>query len=239
MKDERKPCASCGHEHAYGTLRYSVDNVPLRGARKCWCGCDHFIEPFPEAAADSVPALTQDQTVALWSRTSFLNAQVPAATRMAMAGIMNLLELATTDLPSPSIIAAVREFMGLMISQVTDIRGALVRDDNKFAHLVAHTDEIIESMRAVSQLADRLTNIYGAISQIQQQQQKTERDIAGIAAVLAKAFPGSVEIRAADADYPHIDDPEERPEPTNGRLFVEKTASLRDEPVVIEPETED
>lgn len=155
-----------------------MDNVPLYGARKCWCGCDRFVAVVE--GNENLPAMTQDQTAALWSKTSFLNAQVPAATRMAMAGILNLLEVASTDIPSPAIVGAVREFMGLMISQVTDIRGALTRDDSKFALLVAHTDEVVESMRAVNLLAERLTNIYAVQERVLEAVDKLAAKVAAL-----------------------------------------------------------
>lgn len=171
MQDELRLCANCYHEHKWGILDYSQDGVPLYGARKCeywgerWpnddparpCNCKHFV---PAADGDiNLPALTKEQTQALWSKTSFLNAQVPAATRIAMSGILQLLEAGAQNL-DPAIAGAIREFMGLMVSQITDVRGALVRDDSKFALLVSHTDEIVEAMKGVVQLKERLDNIY-------------------------------------------------------------------------------
>lgn len=173
MRDEQRLCGSCKHEHAWGILRYSADGVPKYGPRLCdavvlsegklfdhdrqSCCCDHFVAAVE--GAENLPALTQDQTQALWSQTSFLNAQVPAATRIAISGIMLLLEVGSANL-DPAIAGAVREFMGLMVSQITDIRSALTKNDNKFAHLVAHTDEIVEAMRGVVQLKERLDTIY-------------------------------------------------------------------------------
>lgn len=213
MQDEKRLCANCGHDHSYGILRYSPDGVPFYGARKCWCGCDHFVERNIEAEQRFIgqqqeppsvdingkpldPIVPTHQLLELWAKTSFLNTQVPMATRIAVRQIHGLMQGA--DL-SPALTTALTEFAGLVISQVTDIRGAMTRDENKFAHLVAHTDEIVEAMRGVTQLAERLNTIYGAISQIQEQQQKTEKDIAGIAAVLQKLAPDSVKIiRAVD-----------------------------------------
>lgn len=204
MQDEKRPCAQCGHDHDYGTTGHSLDGVRLRGPRKCWCGCDHFVERNIPAELkfdhqnETLPAvdpiLPANELKELWANTSFLNAQVPMATRIAVRQIHGLMQVA--DL-SPALTAALTEFASLVISQVTDIRGAMTRDENKFAHLVAHTDEIVEAMRGVTQLAERLNTIYGVISQIQVQQQKTEHDIAGIAAVLQKLAPDSVKISSA------------------------------------------
>lgn len=239
MRDERRECANCGHSHAYGILRYSVDSVPLYGARKCWCGCDHFVQRNEEAerkflshdGAQLPATLADDKEIKeLWADTAFLNPQVPMATRIAVRQINSLFK--ATDGPCkacghpkdvhtsergscrdhsaiPScecgeyigcpdanalITKALPEFAGLMISQLTDIRGAMTRDESKFNHLVSHTDEVVESMRGVVQLSERLTNILRAQHSIQERQEKMERDIAGIAAVLKKLLPEEVEI---------------------------------------------
>ncbi len=203
MRDERRPCASCGHDHAYGILRYSPDAVPLYGARKCWCQCNHFVQRNEEAerkfishdGAQLPATLTDDKEIKeLWADTAFLNPQVPMATRMAVRQINSLLK---TDDTTALLTKALPEFAGLMISQLTDIRGAMTRDESKFNHLVAHTDDIVESMRGAVQLSERLTNILRAQHSIQERQEKMERDIAGIAAVLKKLVPEAVEIRDA------------------------------------------
>ncbi len=196
MKDERRKCGACKHEHAYGILRYSQDNVPLYGARRCdvtfpivenirhqddgdrieWkkCNCDRFVEAVE--GMENLPSLTQPETKALWEATSFLNAQVPMATRIAVRQISDLLDLSIPTEGTNNFLAPIKpvlkEFAGLMISQLTDIRGAMTRDENKFAHLVAHTDEIVESMRAVTQLAERLTNLTMAVERVHERLDK-------------------------------------------------------------------
>lgn len=160
MNDVLEPCGHCNHEHRVGIVRHSIDGVPLYGARKCeTCGCEQFAQK-----QGNVPTLPADEIKALWQATSFLNAQVPAATRIAVRQIMDLFspkegEDANNYLPAP-LMRGIAEFAGLLISQTTDVRAALTRDDNKFAHLVAHTDEIVESMRGVVQLSERLEKIY-------------------------------------------------------------------------------
>lgn len=200
MQDEKRSCAQCGHDHSYGILRYSPDGVPFYGARKCWCHCDHFVERNISAELkfdhqqESLPdtfSLPDKELKELWADTSFMSAQVPLATRIAVRQIHGLMQVA--DL-SPALIMALTEFASLVISQVTDIRGAMTRDENKFAHLVAHTDEIVEAMRGVTQLAERINVFNGRLSQIEEREAKIEHDIAGIAAVLQKLAPDSVEI---------------------------------------------
>lgn len=144
MNDESKLCR-CGATHAWGILRYSEDNVPLYGARQARNGCDDFREVIE--GEENLPALANGELKALWAKTEFLNPQVPVATRYMVA---KLLELKNFKEQWP-------EFMGLMVSQLTDVRGAMVREESKFAHLVAHTDEIVETMKAVTQLREQLT----------------------------------------------------------------------------------
>jgi hypothetical protein len=160
MNDELKRCANCGHEHRWGMLSHTQDGVPLYGPRACYCHCDRFAEAISAPAGGSgihLPTLTNDQAKELWAQTSHLNAQVPLATRMAVRAIQDLgqgkegVDALTAQWP---------EFMGLMISQLTDIRGAMVRDESKFANLISHTDEIVEAMRGVAQLKERLDTIY-------------------------------------------------------------------------------
>ena len=230
MKDERRECSNCNHTHAWGVLRYSMDNTPLWGARKCWCLCDRFVAKVE--GNENLPALTNDQTQALWAKTSFLSAQVPAATRIAMAGIANLLEVASTELPSPSIVAAVREFMGLVISQITDLRGAMVRDESKFAHLVAHTDEIVESMRGVVQLNERLMTIGMSTNEMAERMAGVEQNIASIAEILNALVPKKVEV--APPAYDKLTDWNDIPakDLEARRVFLEKTADLQNEAIV-------
>lgn len=200
MRDEKKLCANCHHEHAWGILRYSMDNTPLYGARECEervaegrltkdnqgneysrCPCDRFVAAIP--GMENLPALSQKDAEELWSKTSFLNAQVPAATRMIVANIMSIGQgdkkvgfwgklLGRNDKATSLMERQWPEFMGFMISQVTDIRGAMIRDESKFAHLVAHTDEVVESMRAVSQLAERLHSMYALNERMAEQIEK-------------------------------------------------------------------
>jgi len=101
--------------------------------------------------------LTTDQTKALWYETSDLSPQASAATRMAVA---KMRKLGDGKRGFQQLTAQWPEFMGFVISQITDMRAAMVRDESKFSHLVAHTDEIVEAMRGVVQLKERLDSIY-------------------------------------------------------------------------------
>jgi hypothetical protein len=261
MKDERRKCGNCKHEHAWGILRHSLDGVPLYGARKCLsyrvyrghkrrCNCEKFVQMVE--GMENLPATTAEETKAIWAETSFLNAQVPMATRIMVRQIMSQAKGAGD---TRALMAVFPEFAGLMISQITDIRGALVSDDNKFAHLVAHTDEIVESMRAVSQLAERLGNIYGAIRQIQDMEAKNREDIRGIARVLEKLAPELVEVKepsykAGVKDWAEFDNMwwgASAPDAYLGiadldearRMFLEKTDSLPNEPILTDADTLD
>lgn len=164
MRDEERLC-ECGRFHQWGILRYSQDNTALYGPRPLPT-CDNFrpkIDDAERALAASVPNLGE-----IWAQTQDLNPQATLATRIVVARLRSLGEvekkkngaLARLFGSSSSGIQAIAaqwpEFIGFVISQITDMRGVLVRDETKFAHLVAHTDEIVEAMRGVTQLSARL-----------------------------------------------------------------------------------
>jgi hypothetical protein len=212
MRDELKRCANCGHEHRVGIVNYSQDGVPLYGPRACYCHCDRFTEKQDGDDAALLPSLTNEQTKQLWEQTSFMNAQAPAATRIAVAKLMALGE----GKGQPGSIGRLfgrgdgktalerqwPEFVGFLISQITDMRGAMVRDESKFAHLVSHTDEIVEAMRGVAQLKERLDNIYATQERILETLDRL----------------GEKQIQEA------------------AHVFDSNSAPLRDEPIAIEPE---
>lgn len=147
MNDVKRLCGRCRHEHDYGVLRYSQDNVKFYGARGCpECNCSDFVEA--HEGVENALSLPSGELRQLWEDTAFLSAQTPMATRIAVR------QLETLDGGERD-----KAFMGLMISQVTDIRAALTKDESKFANLVGHTDEIVDSMKGVVQLNERLTGV--------------------------------------------------------------------------------
>lgn len=175
MNDEQKLCGNCGHEHAWGVVSYSDDNVRLYGARMCVavvgdvrCGCRDW-SPASEGTELAV-VMPPEELQALWAETSFLSAQTPMATRIAVRQI-NALEGKERE----------KEFMGLMISQVTDIRAAMTKDESKFAHLVSHADEIVESMRGVVQLSERLEGVKRGIESTNERMDRFESLLGAIA----------------------------------------------------------
>lgn len=156
-----KDCLTCGHQHAWGIIRYDEGNVPLYGARRAG-DCENFVEKTEDTQA--LATMTQEDIKNLWAKTEFLNPQVPVATRIAINQIQTLGKGKTgTEL----IAAQWPEFMGLVVSQLGDVRGALVRDESKFAHLVAHTDEVVEAMRNVTQLAEKLDVIAQRLARLE------------------------------------------------------------------------
>ena len=140
MRDEERPC-ECGETHKWGIVGASDDGVPLYGARPTET-CDNY-----RAKVTTLPTHLNAQE--LWAQTGDLDPQATLATRAIVARLRTL----GKDDPAKQW----PEFAGFVISQITDMRGALVRDESKFAHLVAHTDEIVEAMRGVVQLSEKLT----------------------------------------------------------------------------------
>lgn len=165
MRDELRDCL-CGRPHPWGILRYSDDNTPLYGPRSIPT-CDHF-RPLPE---EPLPARIDPQE--LWSQTSDLDPQATTATRAVVARIRNM---ATGVGKYQRMQEQWPEFMGFVISQITNIRGAMVRDESKFAHLVAHTDEIVEAMRGVAQLTEKLSKQGSMLIDIMEQLQELKED---------------------------------------------------------------
>ena len=102
-----------------------------------------------DGGKEPVPVNAQE----VWAQTGDLNPQAELATRVAIARIKSL---ANGKTGLNAIAAQWPEFMGFVLSQVTDLRGTLTRDDNKFAHLVAHTDDVVEQLRQVGPLAAKL-----------------------------------------------------------------------------------
>jgi len=100
--------------------------------------------------------MSQGELAVLWNDTEFLSPQASAETRIAVRRVM---ELAGEERE--------KAFMGLLLANVSDIRGALSKDESKFAHLVSHTDDIVESMRGVTQLSERLNNVVARIGGIE------------------------------------------------------------------------
>jgi hypothetical protein len=178
LRDELKLC-QCGQRHKWGIIRYSEDNVPLYGAYPAENGCRDFRAV--EEGNENLPAMTAKDTEELWAATNFLNAQVPTATRIAINQIMQIGKggdgffAKLFGVGKGSLMEKQwPEFMGLVLSQLTDVRGAMIREDSKFAHLIAHTDEIVESMRGVVQLSERLETLAQMQSRIMDQLESIE-----------------------------------------------------------------
>lgn len=213
MRDVKKPCANCHHEHNWGILRHSHDGAPLYGPRKCECDCDQFVPQLDEI--ENLPAtMTAAEARQLWEKTSFLSAQVPAATRIAVA------QLDTLKGPERE-----KAYMGLMISQLTDIRGAMVRDESKFANLVSHTDEVVESMKGVTQLNDRLSHLWEANRQANERVSKLETLMSAIAEKLG------VEVKEPEHPDPEME--------LAGEPMPLPNGAVKDEVIVVDVEPGD
>jgi hypothetical protein len=163
MRDEMRLC-ECGNEHPWGILRYSEDRVPLYGPRAIPT-CDNYRPPAysgRQLTADQLPAFVATAQE-LWAETGDLDPQATLATRVAVARIRSL---AKGENSYKAMALQWPDFMGFIISQITEMRGALVRDESKFAHLVAHTDEVVEAMRDVVGLKEQLGRLSSAIADV-------------------------------------------------------------------------
>ena len=170
MQDIYKHCKTCGHDHLVGELRKDRQGVPVYGARKCnkpvptgrsWkrCRCNKFVEDEAlfrkeqrERKQSSLPAvkdMTKAQVAKMFAKTGYLSPQTPLEARVAAYKLSTLPMGAKRDI----------EFMRAVLAVTYDTRAAFLRSDNKFAHLVAHTDEIVNAMQKVAQLAEKLESI--------------------------------------------------------------------------------
>jgi hypothetical protein len=68
------------------------------------------------------------------------------------------------------------EFLGFVVSQITDMRGSLTRDESKFARLLSHTDEIVIAMEHVVQLSERLAKHQMMLSEIMREVHEMRED---------------------------------------------------------------
>lgn len=211
MNDVKRLCGRCRHEHDYGVLRYSQDNVKLYGARGCpECNCSDFVEA--HEGMENALSLPSGELRQLWEDTSFLSAQTPMATRIAVRQLETL-EGGERD----------KAFMGLMISHVTDIRAALTKDESKFANLVGHTDEIVDSMKGVVQLNERLT---GVNLRIDDTNSRIDR-----LAVMLNAIAEKMGVEVQKPGHPDHESVEDLSEAARS-LFTHANSHMQDEPIV-------
>lgn len=147
MKDEERLC-QCGKKHKWGITGRDQGGVVVYGPKPV-PDCQYF-----RPATDQLPEFVGDLRE-LWSQTGDLDAQATLATRVVVARLRSL---------NP--VEQWQEFVGYVISQITSLRGSLLRDESKFAHLVAHTDELVETMQSVGLISERLKKHENLLSQI-------------------------------------------------------------------------
>lgn len=169
MNDAKRKCEKCGHEHPWGVVSKSEDGVNLYGPKPTE-HCAHF-RPIADDQT-TLPAF-MGTLQELWAQTNDLSPQATMATRVA---VTNIRSLAKGKNSYAAMAAQWPEFMGFVMSQITDLRGALFRDESKFANLVAHTDEIVTAMRDVTQLAERLNRQSRMLNGIMDRLDELKRD---------------------------------------------------------------
>lgn len=169
MRDEWRMCARCEKKHRWGVIGRR-SGVPLYNAKPTrWC--DKFKpmpeqEPpdlvnFPVQKSDGYGVPTDQREI--WAQTPELNAQATMATRIA---ILRLKSLAKGKTGYAAMAAQWPEFVGYVVSQITDMRGNLVGANNAALHLNAHADEVVEAMRKSTQLAEQLGRMNSKLGEI-------------------------------------------------------------------------
>lgn len=150
MKDEERLC-QCGQKHKWGITGRDQGGVVVYGPKPV-PDCQYF-----RPATDQLPEFVGDLRE-LWSQTGDLDAQATLATRVVIARLRSLDPVAQWP-----------EFVGYVISQLTNLRGAMLREDAKMARLVASADEFIEATGALRLLSERVKKQDEMLSQISDQ----------------------------------------------------------------------
>jgi len=110
----------------------------------------------------------------IWALTSDLSPQTPITVRRALIGLRN----ATKNKPPLEALAlAWPLFMDFMMTAMTETQGALMRDESKFAHLVAGTETIVKTLQNVNPLVRHLETL--------------DRRIDDLRALIEERLPGS------------------------------------------------
>lgn len=100
----------------------------------------------PEAMEKSL--ITQAEVEEIWRKTEHLSAQTPIEVRVAL---IKMIDAGYEVTPVEQ----------MLMSTLLDLRAALYRDESKFSHLVAGTEEIVSKLQAINRweaLVERLSN---------------------------------------------------------------------------------
>jgi hypothetical protein len=93
--------------------------------------------------------VSQEEVNHVWAETRDLSAQTPFETRRA---IVELRKCGSLNDAWPV-------FFTHMTEQMSQMAGAMTRDDSKFAHLVAGTETVVRELQKVGPLAANLTDL--------------------------------------------------------------------------------
>lgn len=93
--------------------------------------------------------ITQAEVNRVWAETRDLSAQTPFETRRA---VVELRKCGSLNDSWPV-------FFTQMTQMMSEMQGALTRDDSKFAHLVAGTETVVRELQKVGPLASNLTDL--------------------------------------------------------------------------------
>lgn len=122
------------------------------------------LHPDQQLAADlKAGRVTQAEVDEVWRQTWDLSPQTPITVRRAVIAIRG----AAKDKGPLSAMAASWPMFAQEVMRVcTEMQAAMMRDESKFAHLVAGTEAVVKTLGGVNPLKRRLADIEGQLQHI-------------------------------------------------------------------------
>lgn len=156
--------------------------------------------------------ITQAEVDAVWAATWDLSPQTPLPVRKTVAAMR---ETSAGKTPEQAMALMFPMLADFLMTAMTETQGALMRDESKFAHLVAGTEAIVKTMQDLNPLNRRLERIEDAVHSLAETLEKM---------VAAKAPPADPDRDQSPKGAPQDFDENcicDCPENTNGHTIAE------------------
>ena len=141
--------------------------------------------------------VSREEVNRVWAETRDLSAQTPFETRRAVVELRKI----------GSLNDAWPVFFTQMMEMMSQMQGAMTKDESKFAHLIAGAESIVKTMQNLNPLAERLETMTRMMFEMRGEirELRAEREEKKVA--LEEEVPRADGVRRADVD---IDDEEGR-----------------------------
>jgi hypothetical protein len=100
--------------------------------------------------------VTKEQVAEIWHATEDLPATTPIETRKAVIAIR---KAGAGHDPIEAMALAYPHFMRFVMDSVARTEAALTKDESKFAHLVAHTDDVVRELQKVGPITSAFQDL--------------------------------------------------------------------------------